>query len=212
MVQASVRGSASTIGIPMAVQNSRRAEGGVQRQYLRRHRFRFFDAPELGEHRRQEAVGNAQARIGVNGATCGVRRFVVAAAQKMPEGERLVGDIVQAVEWADPQRPLRPVDCALRFAGVGQRAGAEKQRESRRRTDCQRLLESFKRRGAIMFDYRNDKSAKRQRRRIVAAIGEGGARMPDGGVSVLSIDIRGGRRKSHCTRRGGRGRWRNRSR
>jgi hypothetical protein len=72
-------------------------------------RFRFFDAPELGECCRQHAAGCARARNGLHSATCG--------------------------------------------------------------------FESFKRRGAVMFGYRYDISAKGQRRRIVAAIGQSGARM-----------------------------------
>jgi hypothetical protein len=39
-----------------------------------------------------------------------------------------------------------------------------------------------------MFGYRYDKSAKGQRRRIVAAIGQSGARMPDGCVVALFIE------------------------
>ncbi len=33
------------------------AEGGVQRQHLQPDRFRFLDAPEFGERRRQQAAG-----------------------------------------------------------------------------------------------------------------------------------------------------------
>jgi hypothetical protein len=39
-----------------------------------------------------------------------------------------------------------------------------------------------------MLGYRNDKSAERQRRRIVAAIGDGGARMPDRRVVALFVE------------------------
>jgi hypothetical protein len=53
--------------------------------------------------------------------------------------------------------------------------------------DCQRLFQSFKSRGAVMFYYRYDTSAKGQRRRIVAAIGQSGARMPDGCVVALFV-------------------------
>jgi hypothetical protein len=103
----------------MAAQNLAALKEGSSASTCRCDRFRFLDAPELGERCRQQAVGYAQARIGLQSATCGMRRFVVAAALKMPDGERMIGDIVQPVEWADPKRPLRPVDGALRFAGVG---------------------------------------------------------------------------------------------
>ncbi len=46
-------------------------------------------------------------------------RFVVAAALKMRDGEPVIGDIVEPVEWADPKPTLPPIDSALRFAGVG---------------------------------------------------------------------------------------------
>jgi hypothetical protein len=46
------------------------------------------------------------------------------------------------------------------------------------------------RRGAVMFGYRYDKSAKGQRRRIVVAIGQSGSRMPDGCVVALFVEIR----------------------
>src|SRR3984893_2411520 len=96
--------------------------------------------------------------------------------------------MVHPVEWADPKRLLRPVDGALRFAGVGQCRGAAEQCKGRRRADCQRLFQSFKRRGVVMFGYRYDKSANGQRRRIVAAIGQSGARMPDGCVVALLVE------------------------
>ena len=48
-----------------------------------------------------------------------MRRFVVTAALKMRDGEPVIGGIVEPVEWADPKPPLRPVDSALGFAGVG---------------------------------------------------------------------------------------------
>src|SRR6478752_6422295 len=96
--------------------------------------------------------------------------------------------MVQPVEWADPKRPPRPVDGALRFAGVGQCRGAAEQCKGRRRADCQRLFESFKRRGAVMFGYRYDISAKGQGRRIVAAIGQSRARMSDGCVAALLVE------------------------
>jgi hypothetical protein len=76
----------------------------------------------------------------------------------------------------------------LRFTGVGQCHGAQEQREARRRADSQRLLESFKRRDAVMFGHRYDKSAKGQRRRIVAAIGQSRARMSDSGVVVFFVE------------------------
>ncbi len=75
--------------------------------------------PELGERRRQQAVGKAEAWNGLDSAACGMGRFVVAAALKMPNGKRKVGDIVQSVEWTEPKRTLRPVDSALGFAGEG---------------------------------------------------------------------------------------------
>src|ERR1700722_4615595 len=95
--------------------------------------------------------------------------------------------MVHPVEWADPKRPLCPVDAALRFARVGQCGGAAEQCRGRRRADCQRLFQSFKRRGAVMFYYRYDTSAKGQRRRLAAAIGKSGARMPEGWVAALFV-------------------------
>jgi hypothetical protein len=44
-------------------------------------RFRFFDAPELGECCRLHAADYARARNGPHSATSGMGRFVVAAAQ-----------------------------------------------------------------------------------------------------------------------------------
>jgi len=65
---------------------------------------------ELGEP--PAGCGHAEARNGLHSATRRMRRFLVASAQKMPHGERLKGEIIQAVEWTNPKRPLRPVGWA----------------------------------------------------------------------------------------------------
>jgi AraC-like DNA-binding protein len=75
--------------------------------------------------------------------------------------------MVQPVEWADPKRPLRPVDGALRFAGVGQCRGAAEQCKGRRRADCQRLFQSLERRGAVMFGHRYAKLKAQAEQQVI---------------------------------------------
>jgi hypothetical protein len=64
---------------------------------------------------------------------------------------------------------------ALRIAGKGQENAAKEEREGLRWAECKRRLECFTGCNAIMLHLPDDERAQRQRRCVIATMGDGGA-------------------------------------
>ena len=88
MVQASVIGSASAVGSPVAAQNRAALKEGSSASTCSATAFASSMRPSLAS----AAASTLRDTLdGLHTATCGMGRFVVAAAQKMRNGERMVG-------------------------------------------------------------------------------------------------------------------------
>src|SRR5437763_652174 len=120
-------------------------EGWLQRQHSRGDGFRLFHAPKLGERCHKQTVGDAQSRIGLNGATPGIGSLLVAAAQEIPDGKRVVSAKLQAVKGAEAKSALGPVDRAFRLTTISQGNPTQEERKGRRWAQRERPFKCFER-------------------------------------------------------------------
>jgi hypothetical protein len=137
----------------------------LQHQHLHGGGFCFLHSSEFDKSRHQRALGHTQARIGLNDATGSIRGLLVPSTQEMPDGNRVLGNKGQPIEWTDPQCTLGPVDGAFRVTGVSEYEAAKEVCVGGRRADRKCPLERFKGYDAVMLHQSDNEGAERQRRR-----------------------------------------------
>src|SRR5262245_35667041 len=124
-------------------------------------------------------MGHTETGTGLHGTTSGIHRLLETATQEMPDGQRVVGSIVQPVERAEPKRTLGPIDCTLRLTGVRQRHATQEEREGGRGAQRECLLKGGKGGGAVMLHHCYGRGAKGESSRVVATMADGSAGVVD---------------------------------
>src|SRR5262249_18832838 len=106
---------------------------------------------------------------------------------EIPDGHCLVTCKGKPINRTEPQCTLGPVDRALRLAGVGEENAAKKEREGGRWAERKCPLECLTGGNAVMLHQPDDERAQRQRRCVVATMGDRSASMAYGRDAVSLV-------------------------